>query len=287
MAKSNDRPSILILTTDADEAAEIVKALHRAQVSVRGMYTQKTHRLAELIEKHRCRVLITCLSEQMPAKTLIEHFELLRRTVPMVVIGGQDSEPLELLGLLRAGMATLVGSRNDETLIDAVRHHVDYARQSTRGASLQRALLSCEESLVACSDRPAEPSAWVLDGRLLIVNQAYRALFGLAPGESVEGRRFVDAVAANQRGVVESALAQGHSDNIPKKIDFVGSEGEQIARSLYIRKGSYQTAPCLQVALTLRAAAEEAAGENGQTLACSRPPPRCSGTAEHHPPRRR
>lgn len=249
MAKLNNRPSILILTSDTDEASDIVKALHGAKVPVRGMFTQQLPRLVELSEKHRSRVLIACISEQIPVKSLIEHFQLLRRTIPLVVVGGQSEDPLALIDLLRTCMATLIVSRHDDAFIETVRYHVDHATRGGRIAQLERALGRCEDEIIACSDREPEPSAWIRDGRLLTVNQTYRQVFAIPATASVEGQRFSESVAANQRAAVDGALDQGRDEGLPSRIRFLGGNGQPVFRGLRMGKGYYQSVACLRVAL--------------------------------------
>ncbi|MBK1701727.1 EAL domain-containing protein [Thiococcus pfennigii] len=203
--------NLLILTSRAQEAREIVQALRDGGLPARGIYTDRYQRLAELTEGQvAVDLILCCLSDpQIELDPLMEHYQEIGGDVPLILLGDRDQDADGSLRALRAGARDLVARDEIERLRLVVAREVADLRTRNELARARTRMQRCAQRVRDLAETNEEAFAFVhADGRHAFANAAYRHLFGLTAGDALADLPLFDLVAAEHHEALRDLLTR-------------------------------------------------------------------------------
>jgi len=200
--------NLLILTSRAEEAAELITTLRNGGIPARGIYTDQCQRLVELTTTGDPVDLILCCAHD-PAISLdsaIPHYWDIEGDVPLILIAEAADDPQPLVQALRDGARDLVERSQIERLQLIVTRELADLQVRQRLALAETQLELCEERAAELLGSTEEPIAFVREGVHIQANMAYQRRFGFASPEELDGLPLLDLVASEHQHAVRELL---------------------------------------------------------------------------------
>jgi multidomain signaling protein FimX len=258
-----DTVNVLILTSQANEAQDLITALRNGGLPAHGTHTQHPEQLVELAAAESCDLILCCVYDpQIDLQAALTHYQTLDRDIPLVLIADGQTPPETLTQAMRSGARDLT-ERDDPSRLPLVvtREFRDLQTRRTL-AQVREQLERCEErarDLVEASD---EASAFIQQGIHLSTNPAYRALFGFTQPEDLDGYPVLDLVAPEHQAGVKAFLRRHEAGDPegPRSLDFIGlrTDGGRFDAEFSITATETDGEPCLRVAARVKPASHRA-----------------------------
>jgi multidomain signaling protein FimX len=258
-----DTVNVLILTSQANEAQDLITALRNGGLPAHGVHTQHPEQLAELAAAESCDLILCCVYDsKIDLQAALTQYQTLGRDVPLILIADGQTPPETLIQALHSGARDLT-ERDDPSRLPLVvaREYGDLQARRTL-AQLREQLERCEErarTLVEASD---EASAFVQQGIHLSTNRAYRDLFGFAQPEDLDGYPILDLVAPQHQAEVKAFLRKHEAGDpeCPGSLDLIclRTDGSRFDAELSVTTAETDGEPCLRVAARVKPTAHGA-----------------------------
>ncbi|MFY9975952.1 MAG: PAS domain S-box protein, partial [Chromatiaceae bacterium] len=205
--------TILVLTSQENEAERIVTALRNGGLSVRGLHSAEGERIHQLVERGDCDLVVCCGydPEVDLDSTLARHREL-HTDIPLILVSNHQEDAGAMIPALRAGARDFTERDQDEHLQLVVARELSDLWERRRAHDLEHRLRRCEEQGRDLIETTGEAVAFVQDGLHLHANPAYLELFGFRGFEDLVSATFLDLIAAEQRRPVRDYLREREID---------------------------------------------------------------------------
>lgn len=261
MASAEHPLSVLIVAPKTSTADALLQTLYAARLPVRGMYTRHLDRLPQLLATQPCDLLIIRLGEAIDATASATAYRNLPTAPPLLVVYPPDCAAAELVGLIQAGAAELVGQDDDQAFGLAAKRLTAVEILRDRSARLREEVGRLQGVIDALLEVLATPIAAVCDARITSVNPAFERLF--APSGDAAGLRgtaVTDLVAPAFRDGIENLLGAGLLveviDPLPAAVTFIDARGQPRDYSVALTEGSEEDPNCRLLLLQPVAAAQ-------------------------------
>jgi EAL domain-containing protein (putative c-di-GMP-specific phosphodiesterase class I)/PAS domain-containing protein len=273
---------VLITAAESQTAEAVLRSLHRARLPAKGMFTQRPHKLPQLVAEHDCDLIIVCLAGGTAAGQAVAGYRKLGKPLPLVAVHDPGAAPEDLLALLHAGAALIVPDDDDEALVAGVRRQIEIGSLATRVDELSARADGASRALRQMAMQSIEPVAYLCNGRIADANRAFQELFQAPGGGWFSDRALAELVSAEHKDRVEAELSAGvaatTSDVRPEPLQFVDARGQVFDRRLAVQPTGAADDACLYVVLKAAAPEAESAPEN--VRAASGEPARAGGAAD-------
>jgi len=254
-----DTVNLLLLTSQANDAQELITALRNGGLPAHGSHTQHPEQLVELAASESCDLILCCVYDpKIDLQAALTHYQRIDRDVPLVLITDGQTPPETLIQAMHSGARDLI-ARDDPGRLPLVvaREYGDLQTRRTL-AQVCEQLERCEErarDLVEASD---EASAFIQQGIHLSTNRAYRALFGFAQPEDLDGYPILDLVAPEHQAGVKAFLRKHEAGDpeCPGSLDLIclRTDGSRFDAELSVSGAETDGEPCLRVAARVKPA---------------------------------
>lgn len=249
--------TILVLTSQANEAERIVTALRNGGLSVRGLHSAEGERIHQLVERRDCDLVVCCGydPEVDLDSTLARHREL-NTDIPLILVSSHQKDPGAMIPALRAGARDFTDRDHEEHLQLVVARELSDLWQRRRAQELEQRLRRCEEQGRDLIETTDEAVAFVQDGLHLHANPAYLELFGFRGIEDLVSATFLDLIAAEQRRPVRDYLREreidGRQDAQELSTTCLRPDGSHFPVRLSALATESDGEPCLRLVLRQR-----------------------------------
>jgi PAS domain S-box-containing protein len=252
-----DTVNVLVLTSQANDAQDLITALRNGGLPAHGRHTQHPEQLVELAASESCDLILCCVYDPaIDLQAALTHYQRIDRDVPLVLITDGQTSPETLTQAMHSGARDLI-ERDDPGRLPLVvaREYGDLQTRRTL-AQVREQLERCEErahDLVEASD---EASAFIQQGIHLSTNRAYRALFGFAQPEDLDGYPILDLVAPEHQAGVKAFLRKHEAGDpeCPGSLDLIclRTDGSRFDAELSVSAAETDGEPCLRVAARVK-----------------------------------
>lgn len=243
---------MLLLTSQAGEAESLITSLRDGGLPVRGMYTAHADRIAELVERRACDVIICCAYD--PAvnlnAVLTRHREL-EADVPLIVITDDTCDSQAVIRAMSGGARDVTDRADAERLQLVVGRELADLRARRQVRRLTEQLRQTEQRARELVEKTDEAVAFVQDGLHLQVNPAYLSLFRLPTVEDALAISLLDLIDPNEHPAVrdflrvrETGAPQGAQD-LP--VNCVRADASHFPAILSAVPVESDAGPCLRV----------------------------------------
>lgn len=271
--------TILVLTSQENEAERIVTALRNGGLSVRGLHSAEGERIHQLVERGDCDLVICCGydPEVDLDSTLARHRE--RHTdIPLILVSDHQEDARAMVPALRAGARDFTERDHEEHLQLVVARELSDLWERRRARDLEHRLRRCEEQGRGLIESTEEAVAFVQDGLHLHANPAYLELFGFGSVEDLVSATFLDLIAAEQRRPVRDYLREreidGRQDTQELSTTCLRPDGSHFPVRLSALVTESDGEPCLRLVLHQHGRAEP-------VVTGDRPQPGAQGVPGH------
>jgi len=258
--------TILILTSQEEEAERIITALRNGGLAVRPLFAHQPAQIEELAAAHAFELILCC--DYDPAVELASAMALyqeLALDVPLVVIAGSETPQAALIAALRTGARDITDQGDFDHLQHVVARELEDHRQRRLAAHLEHRLEECEQRSRAVIDATEEGVAFIQEGVHIQVNPAYQKLFGFDGPDDLEGLPLLDLLPEDQRAGMRQTLRRlaTRTDDAADELALpcLRADGTPFDARLKIAPSTLDGEPCLRVTVrpqTARAPAAEA-----------------------------
>ncbi len=260
MTSHSQTVHLLILTSRADEAADIITTLRTGGIPARGLYTSQCERIAELTSTAEPIDLILCCANDpaIEASQVMAHYRAITADIPLVILTSASADPAVFLDALRAGARDLVPRGQIERLQLIVARELADRRARERLTQLELQLQLCEQRALELVEKADDPIAVVREGVHIYTNAAYQRRFGFATAEELDGLPLLDLIGPEYHEPVRELLrrdeeADSSELSIDTQVSCLRADGTSFPAMLTLSRAETDGAPCLRV--TLRDAA--------------------------------
>jgi PAS domain S-box-containing protein len=252
-----DTVNLLILTSQDNEAQELIAALRNGGLPAHGVHTQDPEQLVELAAAESCDLILCCVYDpKIDLQAALTHYQALDQDIPLVLITDGQTPPETLIQAMRSGARDLT-ERDDPNRLPLIvaREYGDLqARRAL--AQVREQLERCEERARGLVEASDEASAFIQQGIHLSTNRAYRALFGFAQPEDLDGYPVLDLVAPEHQAGVKAFLRkhEAGSPQDPGSLDLIclRTDGSRFDAELSISAAETDGEACLRVAARVK-----------------------------------
>lgn len=245
--------NLLILTSRAHEAADLITTLRNGGIPARGVYTDQCQRLVELTTTTDPVDLILCCTGD-PAISLdsvMPHYWDIEADVPLILIADAADDPRPLLQALRDGARDLVERAQVERLQLVVTRELANLQVRQRLTHAETQLELCEQRAAELLESTEEAIAFVREGMHIHANGAYQRRFGFASPEELDGLPLLDLVAPEHQHAVRELLRRGDeadSDTQQRiRLSCLRADGSLFPAVLSIANAELAGEPCLRL----------------------------------------
>lgn len=199
--------TLLVLTSQANEAERLITSLRNGGLAVRGMYSAHASRIADLAERRACDILVCCAYDpEVDLETVLAHHRDIDTDLPLIVVTDHHSEPSITIQAMRGGARDVTERDDHEHLQLVVARELADLRQRAQAIELAQRLMQCEQRSRDLLDSTEEAVGFVQDGLHVHANPAYLRLFGLASVDDLQACTFLDLIQTQQRQPVRDFL---------------------------------------------------------------------------------
>jgi EAL domain-containing protein (putative c-di-GMP-specific phosphodiesterase class I) len=195
--------NLLILAAQAQEAETLFNSLQRALLPVRGSFTQHPRKLNRT---HQANLIIACVSEQLSAEILLEHYTQMEQDIPFLLVNHEDNISPALLKLCYAGARGLIASGDDVALVRAVRREYQILKLIYKNKELRSRLKQGEHKFKQLVERVNASAS--LDAERSPAHETYRSLFEKSATQTPPNHELLDLLAPEYRDAVQMLLTE-------------------------------------------------------------------------------
>ena len=263
MSVSTQAFTLLVLSSQANEAERLIASLRNGGLPVRGVYTTNSDRIVELVERRACDLIVCCSYDpDVDLEDVLSRHRELDADVPLIVVADRRSDPQAMLAALRSGARDATDREDIEHLQLVVGRELADLQQRRLARSLGQRLQQCEQRTRELADPAGEAVAFVQDGLHVQANPAYLALFRFANMDDLQNTPFLDMIDPEQRKSVRDFLRERErSDRIQgggeMPVSARRADSTLFRGTLIVDKSEVDAEPCLR--LTIREAVNEPA----------------------------
>jgi EAL domain-containing protein (putative c-di-GMP-specific phosphodiesterase class I)/GGDEF domain-containing protein len=137
--------NLLVMTSEASEAEQLIKSLHDGGLPVRGIYTAQADRMKELMAARTCELILCCgYDPKIDVDAVLSHYRELVADVPLIVIAEQTSEQQTMNRSMRGGARDVTRRGDTERLRLIIGRELSDLRSRRRLRQLAQRLQQCE-----------------------------------------------------------------------------------------------------------------------------------------------
>jgi len=278
MSAQTQAATLLVLTSESSEAERIANSLREVGVTARAVVSAQTARLAELVERSRCDLVLCCgYDREIDLEAALNAHQRLRLDLPLIVLSAPEAPASERIRIWRGGARDLVLRDDLDHLQRALMRELADLNERREARRLVERLQHCERLGRDFIDRTIEAVAFVQEGLHLHANAAYLELFGYTSFDQLEAATFLDIILPEQRASARDYLREvefsARQDAPPLDTQCLGANAQPFAARLSAATAEFEGEPCLRI--MVRAMSAKAAAPGTAPLA----PPEGTGRA--------
>lgn len=257
--------TVLVLTSQANEAERLITSLRNGGLAVRGLHTADGERIHRLVERGDCDLVVCCgYDPEVDLGSVLARHRELDTDVPLILVSDHQNDSQSLIRTLRAGARDVTERDDQEHLQLVVARELADLRERRRARELEQRLQRCEQRGRELIESTGEAVAFVQEGLHLHANPPYLRLFGFASLDELQAATFLDLIASAGRRSARDFLRQRETGSLPDSselvADCVRSDGSRFSSILSAMPSESDGEPCLR--LVVRQAVTTQAGED-------------------------
>ena len=137
--------NLLVMTSEASEAEQLIKSLHEGGLPVRGIYTAQADRMKELMAARTCELILCCgYDPAIDVDAVLSCYRDLAVDVPLILIAEQTSEPQAMNRSMRGGARDVARRGDTERLRLIIDRELSDLRSRRLLRQLAQRLQKCE-----------------------------------------------------------------------------------------------------------------------------------------------
>ncbi len=254
MPAPNQAATVLILTSQANEAERLITALRNGGLSVRGMHSAEGERIHRVVERGECDLVVCCgYDPEVDLGSVLARHRELGTDVPLILVSDHQNDSQSMIRALRAGARDVTERDDQEHLQLVVARELGDLRERRRARDLEQRLRQCEERGREFVESTGEAVAFVQDGLHLHANPAYLDLFAFPSLDDLQSATLLDLVAAEQRRPVRDFLRRREIGSLPDSSELattcLRSDGSRFQALLSAVHSEVDGEPCLRLVL--------------------------------------
>lgn len=254
MAIPNQAATVLVLTSEANEAERLVTVLRKGGLAVTGLHSAEGERIHRTVEHDECDLVLCCgYDPEIDLGSVLARHRELDSDIPLILVSDHPQDPQSRVRALRAGARDVTERDDQEHLQLVVARELGDLWERRRARDLEARLRQCDERDRALVESTAEAVAFVQEGLHLHANPAYLELFGLPSLDDLQSVTLLDLIASEQRRAVRDFLRQREMDNLadPSEIatTCLRADGSRFQALLCAVQGESEGEPCLRLIL--------------------------------------
>ncbi len=246
--------TLLVLTSQANEAERLITSLRNGGLPVRGMYTAHSDRIDELIERRACDLIVCCSYDpDVDLETVLARHRELDADVPLIVVADHRSDPQAMLTALRAGARDVTERDDTEHLQLVVGRELSDLRQRRLARRLTRRLQQCEQRAKELVETTGEAVAFVQQGMHVHANPAYLTLFRFPTLDDLHTTPFLDLIDSEQRKGVRDFLRERERELAEQQslaeipVDAIRADSSRFRGTLFVAQSELDGESCLRL----------------------------------------
>lgn len=198
---------VLILAPTAADAEGILAVLKRAQLPVRGAFSQNPKSLTRI---SHCDLILACVNEVVSARKTAAAYAETDQHIPLIVVAPPGADDEDVLHLLRCGARGLLSPDDEIALVKAVRREWKIWNLVRQAEALQVRLKRSEKHLQALLRAGADGrgGAAPSDRQNTDNESIVRALIGTAETQGAGHESLVDLLSPDYREALEPLLGK-------------------------------------------------------------------------------
>jgi len=264
MPTPDQAASVLVLTSQANEADRLVTSLRNGGLAVRGLHSAEGERIHRLVERGECDLVICCgYDPEIDLASVLARHRELNTEVPLILVSDHQNDSQSMIRALRAGARDVTERADQEHLQLVVARELADLRERRRARDLEQRLQQCEQRGRELIESTGEAVAFVQDGLHLHANPAYLDLLGFPSLEDLQSATLLDLIASEERRPVRDFLRQREIGSLPDSSELattcVRSDGRRFSALLSAAQSEADGEPCLRLVV------REAGGEHRDT----------------------
>ncbi|MGE5154993.1 MAG: EAL domain-containing protein [Bdellovibrio bacteriovorus] len=254
MSAPTQAATVLVVSSQANEAERLVTSLRNGGLAVRGLHSAEGERIHRLVERGECDLVICCGydPEVDLASVLARHREL-GTEVPLLLVADHQSDSQSMIRALRAGARDVIERDDQEHLQLVVARELRDLRERRRARELEQRLQRCEQRSRELVESTGEAVAFVQEGLHLHANPAYLGLLGFPSLDDLQSATFLDLIASEQRRPVRDFLRQREIGNLQDTSELatlcMRTDGSRFPALLSAVRSESEGEPCLRIVL--------------------------------------
>jgi multidomain signaling protein FimX len=277
MAAPNQAATVLVLTSQANEAERLITILRNGGLAVRGLHSADGERIHRLVEGGECDLVICCgYDPEIDLGSVLARHRELATEVPLILIADRQGDAPAVIRALRAGARDAIERDDQEHLQLVVARELSDLRERRRARDLEQRLRECEARGRELIESTGEAVAFVQEGLHLHANPAYLELLGFPSLDELQSATVLDLIAADQRRAARDYLRQreisGPEDTSELTTACLRADGSRFPAVISAVRSESDGEPCLRLVL-------RAAGEASPAREPGRPQPEREGAA--------
>jgi len=254
MTSPHEPATVLVLTSQANEAERIITTLRNGGLPVRGLHSAEGERIHRFVEKGECDLVVCCgYDPEIDLDSALARHRELATDIPLILVSDHQSDSQAMILALRAGSRDVIERDDQEHLQLVVARELADLRERRRARDLEQRLRRCEKRGRELIEATGEAVAFVQQGLHLHANPAYLNLFGFPSFEDLQLATFLDLIAAEQRQPVRDFLrvreVDGLQDGQELSTTCVRSDGNRFQALLLAVPSESDGEPCLRLVL--------------------------------------
>lgn len=276
MSAPNQTATVLVVTSQANEAERLVTSLRNGGLAVRGLHSAEGERIHRLVERGDCDLVVCCgYDHEVDLASVLARHRELDTEVPLILVSDHQSDSQSMIRALRAGARDVTERDDQEHLQLVVARELKDLRDRRRARDLEQRLRQCEQRGRELIESTGEAVAFVQDGLHLHANPAYLGLFGCLSLEDLQSTTLLDLIASEERRSVRDFLRQreigGLQDASELTATCVRPDGSRFSALLSAVSSEADGEPCLRLVVR-EASGGRADADRGQPQGDARGP---------------
>jgi len=252
MAAPNQAATVLVLTSQANEAERLITSLRNGGLAVRGMHSAEGERIHRLVERGECDLVVCCgYDPEVDLGSVLARHRELDTDVPLILVSDHQNDSQSMIRALRAGARDVTERDDQEHLQLVVARELGDLRERRRARDLEQRLRQCEERGRELVESTGEAVAFVQDGLHLHANPAYLDLFAFPSLEDLQSATLLDLIASEERRPVRDFLRRREIGSLPDSSELaticMRSDGSRFPALLSAVHSEVDGEPCLRL----------------------------------------
>lgn len=246
--------TVLVLTSQANEAERLITILRNGGLSVKGLHSAEAERIQRLVERGECDLVVCCGDDpEIDLGSVLARHRELGTDVPLILVSDRQDDSQSMTRALRAGARDVIERGNQEHLQLVAARELSDLRERRRAQDLEQRLRQCEERGRALIEGADEAVAFVQEGLHLHANPAYLELFGFPSLDDLQSATLLDLIASEQRRAVRDFLRQREigslADSSGLATTCLRADGSRFPALLSAVPSESDGEPCLRLVL--------------------------------------